>query len=160
VRYQRSWLTFTLIVAFGLFPLGTGMYGALRTIELTGSRGVPNYWALGFCVAWSALGLVAGLRSALVAVVATPDELIIRNFFTTRRIPWTDVRTVDRPWPFINAGLYSGFANRGNRLHIRLTDGTTRIAFAYSPAGFDRPEFADAVIEDLRRYANCAKRSR
>ena len=105
-----------------------------------------------------AVGLAAGFRSALVAVVATPNELVIRNFFTTRRISWPEVRSIDRPRPWVNSGRYSGFYNRGNGLRVRLRNGHTRIAGAHTPAGWDPPGFADDVIEDLRRYANRAKR--
>ena len=149
-RFRRTWLTRTWVAVFGVFPLVTGVYGAVHTIGVN--------WAFGLWVAWAAVGLAAGVRSALVAVVATPDELVIRNFFTTRRISWPEVRAIDRPRPWVNAGRYSGFYNRGNGLHVRLSDGRTRIAGAYTPAGWDPPGFADDAIEDLRRYANRAKR--
>jgi hypothetical protein len=101
--------------------------------------------------------MVMGVRSARVAVVATPDKLVIRNFFRTRRIAWTDVRAIERPRAFVFAGIYSGLVNVGNGLHIRLRNGTTRVASAYLPAGWDPPDFADDVVEGLRRYANHAK---
>jgi hypothetical protein len=159
-RYRRSWLMWTWIVAFGVFPLATASYGFLYEFGALGGPRSASSWALGFLAAWAAIGLVAGARSAMVAVVATPDELIIRNFFRTRRVPWGDVRRIERPRPFVYGGPYSAFANRGNGLHVRLRNGSTLVATAYSPAGTDSADFADNVIEDLRRYTNTAKRRR
>jgi len=143
-RYRRSWLTWTWVGAFGGIPVAVGAYGAV------------NDWPVGVWAVCAVVGLALGIRSAMVAVTATPDRLIVRNFFTTRRIPWNQVRTIERPRPWVDAGRNSGFANRNNGLHIRLTDGRTRIAGAFTPAGWDPPNFADAVIQDLRRYARQA----
>jgi hypothetical protein len=159
-RYRRSWLMWTWIAAFGAFPLATASYGILYEFGAWGGPRSANTWALGFLAGWAAIGLVAGARSAMVAVVATPDELIIRNFFSTRRIPWGNVSSIERPRPFVYIGPYSAFANRGNGLRVRLQNRSTVVATAYSPAGTDSPDFADNVIEDLRRYANTAKRRR
>jgi hypothetical protein len=159
-RYRRSWLRWTWIAAFGAFPVVTAGYGVLYEVGAWGGPRQANSWALGFLAAWAAIGLVAGARSAMVVVVATSHELIIRNFFSTRRIRWADVSSIERPRPFVFLGPYSAFSNRGNGLRVRLRDGSTCVATAYSPAGSDPPDFADEVIEDLRRYANAAKRRR
>jgi hypothetical protein len=144
----------TWIAAFGVFPLATASCGVLYDLGAWGGPKSANAWALGFLAVWGAFGLAAGARSAMVAVVATPDVLIIRNFFSTRRIRWNDIATIERPWPF----WPFAFENLRNGLRVRLRNGSTVVASAYSPAGGDSPDFADNVIEDLQRYANNARR--
>jgi hypothetical protein len=142
----------TWIAAFGAVPLATASYGLLYEFGVWGGPKSANPWALGFLAGWAAIGLLAGARSAMVAVVATPDEMIIRNFLRTRRIPWGDVSNIEPPYP--------GLTYWGNGLLVRLRNGATLVATAYSPAGGDSPDFADSVIKDLRRYANTARRRR
>jgi hypothetical protein len=152
----------TWIAAFGAVPLATATYGVLYEFGAWGGPRSANPWALGFLAGWAAIGLVAGARSATVAVVATPTELIIRNFLSTRRIPWSDVSSIERPYPrlLVPMGMASTLTNWGNGLRVRLRDGSTVVASAYSPAGTDSADFADNVIKDLRRYANTARRRR
>src|SRR5512142_3519800 len=150
VRYQRKWLTQTWIAAFGLFPAGTGVAGAVYSCGLVSGWGGWNPVVLSCWLAWALVGVVAGIRSAQVCVAATPEHLVIRNFLTTSRIPWTDIRAIERPRPFIHAGRWSGLYNPGNGLRVLLRNGQVRSASAFSPAGWDAPEFADPVIEELR----------
>ena len=77
----------------------------------------------------------------------------MRNFWTTRRTTWARIRTIDRPRPFVHASdrFSGGTANLGNGLHIRLVDGRTLVATAYTPAGWDATDFADTVVDDLKR---------
>lgn len=154
-RYQRPWLIATWVAAFGALPLVTGGYGALYALALWGDR-TRNYVGFGFAVAWAAVGVLAGTRSAMVAVIITPDRLIVRNFFRTHRIPWPDILDFDRPRPFKHMGQYSGWYNRKNGIRVRLRSGDLVVAFMYSPAGWDPPEFADDVIGALRRSHNAA----
>jgi hypothetical protein len=151
-RYQCAWLRRTWVAVFGLVPANTGAAGAVYAGGLITGWGHRNLVAVCCWLVWASIGVVASVRSALVAVVVTPQRLIIRNFFTTRRIAWSDIQAIGRPRPFIHAGQWSGLYNTGNGLRVQLTDGRVRVATAYSPAGWDPPEFADAVIEELHRY--------
>ncbi|GAA1782497.1 hypothetical protein GCM10009682_00850 [Luedemannella flava] len=143
---MRTW-----IAAFGVVPLATATFGILYQLGARGGPRSANPWVLGFLAAWAAIGLVAGARSAMVAVLATPDALIIRNFLSTRRIPWADVISIERPRPWVYERSYAVFANWGNGLQVRLRDGSTVISSAYAPAGGDPADFADGVIQDLRQ---------
>jgi hypothetical protein len=162
IRYRRSWLTWTWIAAFGAFPLVTAFLGILHELGAWGDPRSPNPWALGLLAAWAAVGLVAGRRSAMVAVVATPDELIIRNFLSTRRFPWGDVSAIETPRmrPAMFGGPYAAFANRRYGLRVRLRDGSTVVATAFRPASTDPIDFTDGVARDLRRRANTARSHR
>jgi hypothetical protein len=134
-RYRQIQLTSIWILAFGAFPLLSGLVGAVY-IAGPWQHGAHRL-ATCLCLGWAVIGLAAGCRSALVSVVATPDELIIRNFFTTRRIRWAEVQAITRPRDWVEPSRGSAFVNSRNGLHIRRTDGRVELATAFTSAKWD-----------------------
>jgi hypothetical protein len=142
----------TWIACFGGVPFLGGVVGTSYGLNPFDGATRVNYVVFGLSCASMAVGVLLGIRSALVAVVATRDALIIRNFWSTTRIPWAEIRAVQRPLPWLGRFFWS------DGLYIGLRDGSTKIATAYKAAGGDPADFADAVIADLRRRANLARR--
>jgi hypothetical protein len=149
-RFQRRWLTNTWIGCFGGIPFATGLFGVLFGLTVLGN---PPRFSAPVAIgsgAWMAFGLAMGIRSAMVAVYVTSEHLVVKNFWTTRRFRWAEIREIGRPRPFVHQGRTSALANRRNGLRIYLDDGRTVVATAYSPAGWDPPDFTDPVINVLQ----------
>lgn len=149
-RYQRRWLKNTWIGCCGGIPFATGLLGVLFGLGVLGNpprSSAPETIGSG---TWAAFGIAMGIRSAIVAVYATSEHLVVKNFWTTRRFRWTEIRAIGRPRPFVHAGKMSGLVNRRNGLRIHLEDGRVLVAVAYSPAGWDPLDFADPVIDALQ----------
>ena len=149
-RYQRRWLTNVWIGTFGGVPIIGGLISALYGFGVIAGpprATVPELTGAGVLAAF---GIAAGVRSALVAVYVTDEHLIVRNFWLTHRIPWTEIREIGRPRPFTWAGRVTAMMNLRNGIGILIADGRIRVATAYTPAGWDPPDFADPVIRALR----------
>jgi hypothetical protein len=142
----------TWLATVGVFPAATGAIGVVYFSDLIPFWGRWDPVGRCLCVLWAGVGLIAGTRSVQVCVMATPDHLIIRNFFFTRRIPWTQISAIERPRPFRDFGRESGLYNGGNGLRVLLTDGKILVTSAFSPSGYDPPGFADPVIAELRKH--------
>ena len=125
----------------------------------TFSRPGVKAWYIFFILFLSVLLLSAGLRSGVpalgkglaclgvaclcllawrvvrLAVIATPDELIIRNFRNTHRIPWSAVEEIFEPGP-VPLPVYkeNPLAERKVGLFVRLQEGAVISCTIYSKA--------------------------
>ena len=127
----------------GFFLIGL----ALVTADFEDSYyGPDSGFVLGYRIVWSVLAVIVFIimiRWFRMGILATPSRLIVRNVFKTFRIPWADITGFERP------ASYGLWRNAG--LQIRLQDGSTRYAALYAAGPFNRPTFAEGVLDELRQ---------
>ena len=87
------------------------------------------------------------IRAARVQVRVTPNDVRVRNIFTTRRAPWTAIVAV-RPVPAY-AAQFSLFGGLAYNVAFELADGRELRALALRRSQAD----ASAIADDLARLA-------
>jgi hypothetical protein len=114
----------------------------------------------------AALGLIClcllAWRVVRLAAIATPDNLIIRNFRNTHRVPWSAIEEIFEPGP-VPVAVYkkNPLAERKVGLFVRLKEGAVISCTIYSKAFWNSsssnlPAIREAIdgLNELRqRYA-------
>ena len=144
-RFTRPSLKAIYLLVLGFYAFL--LFGAAVSV------GIP-WWARALaCLAILVLVLL-GWGALRLAVVATPDCLVIRNFRNTHRIPWREVEEIFRPGP-VPPGVYleNPLAERKDGLFVRLKEGAVISCTLYSKSLMRRwPSnwaLIDEVIADL-----------
>jgi hypothetical protein len=93
-------------------------------------------------------------RFLRIAVLATPECLVIRNFRNTHRIPWDQIEEIFVPGPVPPAVyLENPLARQKYGLFVRLTEGAVISCTLFDPSWFARrgeyevPGTKKAVLE-------------
>jgi hypothetical protein len=147
VTFSRPGIKVTVLAAVGIVPL------LLLVVALHPNR---FWWArliAGIVV------LVAGVvmaRIALVAIVAKPKRLVIRNMRNTHRIPWSQVADIfETPPPPASAYRENPLYRSEIDLLVGRTDGSVISATIYSQRLFpeDHSSRREAIdhLNELRR---------
>ncbi|MER7901436.1 PH domain-containing protein [Streptomyces sp. NPDC096046] len=97
------------------------------------------------CTVAALVGVVLAVRIARLAIVTTPDHLLVRNLFRSYKVPWAQISSIDRP------RLHG--ATRKTGIVINRTDGSSLSATAYVRGPHNRESFAESVTNDLQRIA-------
>jgi len=95
------------------------------------------------CSVLLAATLLLIVRTARIAVVATRHNLVVRNFFHTRVIPWSDIAGFGAP------SEYGAYRKAG--LKIMLVSGGVVSVSAFGAGPFDRSAFADETLAELEQ---------
>jgi len=76
--------------------------------------------------------IVVMARVGRLAVIAEPDQLVIRNIRNTHRIPWSEIETITEPGP-IPVAVYqeNALARQNMTLQIVLREGAVLSATLY-----------------------------
>ena len=127
---------------FGIALIGFLLALSALTVGELDAFGVVLFAVVG---AWSTLVLVQAFR---VAVIATEQDVIVRNWLTTKQLPWADVAKVRKPPP------YPAFRNAG--LQIVTRSGKIVSAAAYVRGSLDGPNLAVDVVTKLEQLRNAA----
>jgi hypothetical protein len=88
------------------------------------------------------------VRVSRQGIWADAESVIVRNVLRTYRFRWNDVREVAPPLPY---GTFSG-----SGLSFTLRDGRRIASSLYAAGPFNRPGFADAVVEELEALRQAA----
>jgi len=87
---------------------------------------------------------IFGVRTARLAIVARPDQLVVRDFFRTYRARWSEIASFELPPP------YGTWRKAG--LRIRLVDGRLISATLYAQNRFNTGRRSTrAVVQELNR---------
>jgi hypothetical protein len=81
------------------------------------------------------------VRSWRLAIIARPDQLVVRNFFRTVRISWQDIAAFETPPP------YGALWKAG--LGIRMKDGRLIAATAFGRNQYETGRVQAAVMREL-----------
>jgi Bacterial PH domain len=93
----------------GAIAVGAGIYGAVTMAN-------DPVLGTGFAVVWALLAGVFSARMWRVALIEQGDALLVRNVFSTRRIPWTDIASISVVrLPGNGHTVAVGFRRTGNR---------------------------------------------
>jgi hypothetical protein len=147
ITFSRLGTKATILLTVGIVPL----------LLLVAALNPSGYW-------WARLTagvvvLAAGIlmaRIVLVAIIARPDRLVIRNLRNTHRIPWCQVAEIfETPPPPPSVYRDNPLYRREIDLLVGLTDGSVVSATLYSHRLFQddhsgRREVIDR-LNDLRR---------
>lgn len=107
-------------------------------------------------VCWAAASGVftaVAVRFTRLAIVASPQRLTVRNFWTTRHIAWKEIEEIAPP-PALKRRSTAVHGQTGPGLRITLTGGRVIIANAYARSRGDRADFADPLVHELRQAAD------
>ncbi len=144
-RFTRPSLKAIYLLVLGFYAFL--LFGAAVSV------GIP-WWARALACLGILVLVLLGWRALRLAVVATPDCLVIRNFRNTHRIPWREVEEIFRPGP-VPSGVYleNPLAERKDGLFVRLKEGAVISCTLYSKSLMRRwPSnwaLIDEVIADL-----------
>lgn len=97
-------------------------------------------------------------RFTRLAVVTTPERLTVRNFWTTRHIPWRDVEKIEPPRPLGSTSV-GAHGNTGTGLRITVQGGSVIVANAFARRTGDPEDFADAVVKELRQMMSVYRKA-
>lgn len=126
-------IAYTMIAASGIFVADSGEPSATqRTV----------------CTVAALAGIALAVRVARLAMVATPDHLLVRNIFRTCKVPWKQIASIEPPKQY--------GATRKTGIVITRTDGSSLSATAYVRGPHNRAQFAESVTRDLQRIATGA----
>ncbi len=99
---------------------------------------------LGYATGPAVLALV-GLWIAVwqwrVRIVTTSVGVTLFNWFTTRRLEWTAIESIDPP---------AGYGRIINGILFTTCDGNVHVATAFSPGPLDREAVTAGVVAELR----------
>ncbi|WP_420803218.1 PH domain-containing protein [Streptomyces spiramyceticus] len=84
-------------------------------------------------------------RAARLAIVATPDHLVVRNIFRTHTVPWGEIASIAPPKSY-------GATRKGGIIVSRI-DGSSLSATAYVRGPHNRDSFAVSVANNLQQMA-------
>lgn len=123
-RFTRPSLKAIYVLVLGFYAFL--LFGAAVSV------GIP-WWARALACLGILVLVLLGWRALRLAVVATPECLVIRNFRNTHRIPWHQVAEIFRPGPVPSAVyLENPLAERKDGLYVRLTEGAIISCTLYS----------------------------
>jgi hypothetical protein len=147
VTFSRPGTKLAVLLTVGLVPLLL-LVAALRPNGFWWARLIAGVVVL-------AAGIVIA-RIALVAIVAKPDRLVIRNMRNTHRIPWSQVGDIfETPPPPPSVYRDNPLYRREIDLLVGLTDGSVISATIYSQRLFpeDHSGCREAIdrLNELRR---------
>ncbi len=147
ITFSRPGTKATVLLTVGIVPLLL-LVAALNPSGFWWARLIAGVVVLGASVVMA--------RIVLVAIVAKPDRLVIRNLRDTHRIPWSQVAEIfETPPPPPSAYRDNPLYRREIDLLVGLTDGSVLSATLYSHRLFHddhsgRREVIDQLNE-LRR---------
>jgi len=121
------WSVFGLVLLSGVFVSDTSAPPALSQRLVCGVLLVPI--------------IVLIVRTLRLAIVATVDGVIVRNWFTTKTLLWSEIDSFGPPEQY--------GTRRKAGLKIRTRAGHLVTADAYSPGPFNKDGFADDVVSEL-----------
>ena|ERR1700722_1062503 len=151
-RFTRPSLKAIYLLVLGFYAFL--LFGAAVSV------GIPS-WARALACLGILVLVLLGWRALQLAVVATPDCLVIRNFRNTHRIPWCEVAEIFRPVPVPSAVyLENPLAERKDGLFVRLKEGAVVSCTLYSkslmrrwPSNWPLIDEVIANLDELRsRY--------
>jgi hypothetical protein len=126
---------YTVIAASGIFFADTGEPGVMQRTMSTAA---------------TLVGIVLTFRVARLAIVATPDRLVVRNIFRSYTVLWGEIASIDPP------KMYGSTRKTG--IVVTRKDGSSLSATAYVRGPHNRDTFGDSVTNDLRKLAASAAR--
>lgn len=135
VRYVMWW---------GWVLLNVNSWFAVALFLSKATSGHPNEVVVIYGTVWLIFSLYLGIRSLRFSTITFgPDEVVIPGLFRTRRIPWTDIRSV-------GVGPGTSTAQLPFRVpYFELHDGT--FILANDIRSLRTGTIVDAVVEEARR---------
>ena len=83
-----------------------------------------------------------GVRTARLGIFATPEQLVVRDYFRSYHVLWSEIASFEMP-------SYGAWRNVGLKIH--LTDGRLISATLYGRTPLDSGRVQRTVIQELDR---------
>ena len=153
-RFVRTGFTRGAALWVGAMP--AAMCGAVAGViaheaPWSGQPVAVGCWTVAAC-----LFVMAGARFLRLAIVMSPQRLTVRNFWTTRHIPWPQIEAIESPRPLTGKHV-APYGRTGTGVRITLCGGRVIRANAYARRTGDPDDFADSVVRELRRAVKTAR---